>query len=137
MRYEEMKEEELKETLELVKRVFDEFEAPDYTDEGVTNFYKFIDYDSILEQLKDNFKIFVAKVEEQIIGMVCIRDYSHVAMLFVDKKYHKKGIGTELMNIVKNYCQEKDEDNYNITVNSAPFAIDFYHKIGFKDTGKE
>ena len=90
MRYEEMKEEELKETLELVKRVFDEFEAPDYTDEGVTNFYKFIDYDSILEQLKDNFKIFVAKVEEQIIGMVCIRDYSHVAMLFVDKKYHKK-----------------------------------------------
>ena len=72
MRYEEMKEEELKETLELVKRVFDEFEAPDYTDEGVTNFYKFIDYDSILEQLKDNFKIFVAKVEEQIIGMVCI-----------------------------------------------------------------
>ena len=41
------------------------------------------------------------------------------------------------MNIVKNYCQEKDEDNYNITVNSAPFAIGFYHKIGFKDTGKE
>ena len=24
-----------------------------------------------------------------------------------------------------------------LTVNSAPFAIDFYHKIGFKDTGKE
>ena len=27
MKFEEMKEEELKETLELVKRVFDEFEA--------------------------------------------------------------------------------------------------------------
>ena len=60
MKFEEMKEEELKETLELVKRVFDEFEAPDYTGEGVTNFYKFIAYDSILEQLKNNFKIFVA-----------------------------------------------------------------------------
>ena len=58
MKFEEMKEEELKETLELVKRVFDEFEAPDYTGEGVTNFYKFIAYDSILEQLKNNFKIF-------------------------------------------------------------------------------
>ena len=95
MRYEEMKEEELEETLELVKRVFNEFEAPDYTGEGVTNFYKFIAYDSILEQLKNNFKIFVAKVEDKIIGMVCIRDCSHIAMLFVDKKYHKKGIGTE------------------------------------------
>ncbi len=137
MKFEEMKEEELKETLELVKRVFDEFEAPDYTGEGVTNFYKFIAYDSILEQLKNNFKIFVAKVEDKIIGMVCIRDCSHIAMLFVDKKYHKKGIGTELMNIAKNYCKEKNGDNYKITVNSAPFAIDFYHKIGFKDTGKE
>ena len=29
MKFEEMKEEELKETLELVKRVFDEFEAPE------------------------------------------------------------------------------------------------------------
>ena len=58
MKFEEMKEEELKETLELVKRVFDEFEAPDYTGEGVTNFYKFIAYDSILEQLKNNFKIY-------------------------------------------------------------------------------
>lgn len=48
-----------------------------------------------------------------------------------------KGIGTELMNIAKNYCKEKNGDNYKITVNSAPFAIDFYHKIGFKDTGKE
>ena len=45
MKFEEMKEEELKETLELVKRVFDEFEAPDYTGEGVTNFYKFISYE--------------------------------------------------------------------------------------------
>lgn len=33
--------------------------------------------------------------------------------------------------------QRKNGDNYKITVNSAPFAIDFYHKIGFKDTGKE
>ena len=38
---------------------------------------------------------------------------------------------------VVNYCKEKNGDNYKLTVNSAPFAIDFYHKIGFKDTGKE
>ena len=137
MKFEEMKEEELKETLELVKKVFDEFEVPDYTDEGVTNFYKFIAYDSILAHIKNNFKIFVAKSENNIIGMICIRDYCHIAMLFVDKKYHKNGIGTELMNYAKNYCQEKNGDNYKITVNSAPFAVGFYHKFGFKDTGKE
>lgn len=137
MRYEEMKEEELKETLELVKRVFDEFEAPDYTDEGVTNFYKFIAYESILAHIKNNFKIFVAKEEDKIIGMICIRDFYHIAMLFVDKKYHKNGIGTELMIIAKKYCQENNQDISKITVNSSPYAIEFYHKIGFKDTGKE
>ena len=33
---------ELVKTLELVKRVFDEFEAPYYLQEGIENFYKFI-----------------------------------------------------------------------------------------------
>lgn len=136
MRYEEMKEEELEETLELVKRVFNEFEAPDYTDEGINSFYKFIDYNRILEQIKNNFKIFVAKEKNKIIGMICIRDYQHITMLFVDKKYHKMGIGTELIKYAKRYSISNKKD-YKITVNSAPFAIDFYHKLGFKDTSKE
>ena len=37
-----LKIEELQETLNLVKRVFDEFEAPYYSQEGVESFYKFI-----------------------------------------------------------------------------------------------
>lgn len=131
----EMQTNELKETLELVKYVFDEFEAPYYTKEGIQNFYNFIDYDNTLEQLNNHLKIFVVKNKEKIIGMICIRDYSHIAMLFVDKNYHKKGIGTDLINKATDFC--KNNNTKEITVNSSPYAIAFYHKIGFKDTDKE
>ncbi len=130
----EMQTNELKETLELVKYVFDEFEAPYYTEEGVQNFYNFIDYDNTLEQLNNHLKMFVAKDNERIIGMICIRDCSHISMLFVDKKYHKIGIGTKLLNKAKEYCKAYANE---ITVNSSPYAKEFYHKIGFKDTDKE
>ena len=129
----EMKLEELKETLDLVKDDFDGFEAPYYSKEGVQNFYKFIDYNIIQKQLNNNFKIFVIKVKEKITGMVCIRDCTHIAMLFVDKEYHRQGIGTKLANKAIEYCKGSAQ---KITVNSSPYAIEFYHKLGFKDTDK-
>lgn len=129
----EMKLEELKETIALVKKVFDEFETPYYSKEGVQNFYKFIDFNIILKQLNNNFKIFVIKDKEKIIGMVCIRDCNHIAMLFVDKEYHRQGIGTKLVNKAIEYCKVKTQI---MTVNSSPYAIEFYHKLGFKDTDK-
>ena len=42
---------DLKETLELVKKVFMEFEAPDYSKEGIENFFKFANYESISKKL--------------------------------------------------------------------------------------
>ena len=134
---EDIKIEELKETLDLVKNVFDEFEAPYYTEEGINNFYEFASYNNIQKQLKDNMKIFIVKDRNKIIGMIAITNYSHIAMLFINKKYHKKGIGTRLINYAKYYARINNRKIYSITVNSSPYAIEFYHKIGFKDTDVE
>ena len=131
---EEMKLNELEETLELVKIVFDEFDASYYTEEGIQNFYKFINYKCISKGIANTLKIFIAKDDKKIIGMICIRDYSHIAMLFVDKEFHKQGIGTKLIDKAKDYCKKYVEE---ITVNSSPYAIDFYQKIGFKANGLE
>lgn len=125
---------ELRETIGLVKNVFDEFEAPYYTDEGVKNFYKFANYNNIANKLNDNMKIFVAKENDKIIGMIGVKNFSHIAMLFVDKNYHKRGIGKDLVNKAKSYCRNNSKIE-SITVNSSPYAVEFYHKIGFKDTG--
>lgn len=57
-------------------------------------------------------------------------------MLFVDGRYHKQGIARKLfkealMTIKNNGAIDK------ITVNSSPYAVEVYHKLGFKDNNVE
>ena len=135
--FEKMKIEELEETLSLVKRVFDEFEATYYCQEGIENFYKFASYNNLKELLKRNMQIIVAKNKNKIIGMIAFRDNSHIAMLFVDKNYHKQGIASNLVKMAKFQCRENNMELQTITVNSSPYAVGFYHKLGFVDTNSE
>ncbi len=132
----EMQLDELGNILNLVKRVFDEFEAPYYSRKGIENFYKFTNYDNLILNLDKNMKIFVAKDGNAIVGMIAIRDYSHISMLFVDKNYHRKGIASRLVDEAKYYCRKNSKIN-NITVNSSPYAVEFYHKKGFNNIAAE
>lgn len=57
-------------------------------------------------------------------------------MMFVNKEYHRQGIARSLFQTVEQRC--KSEDNIsNITVNSSPYAIEFYHHLGFFNTDEE
>lgn len=128
---------ELHETLDLVKRVFDEFEAPCYSLKGIESFYEFTNYNIIKYKLTQNMKMLVVKDGKNIIGMIAFRDYKHICMLFIDKKYHKKGIGSKLVSIAIDLCRSNTAGLESVTVNSSPYAVEFYHKIGFKDMDKE
>ena len=130
-----LKIEELQETLNLVKRLFDEFEAPYYSQEGVESFYKFISYKNIIQKINENMKINVIKKDNKIIGMIAYTKEGHIALLFIDKEYHKKSLGTKLIEKAKQYYRNKGIES--ITVNSSPYAIEFYHKLKFIDTSKE
>lgn len=135
--YEQIEIEELEETLSLVKRVFDEYEGPYYSEEGIENFYKFASYENLKALLSRNMQIIVAKDKNKIIGMVAYRDNCHISMLFVDKNYHKQGIASSLVKMVKFNCRENNKELQSITVNSSPYAVGFYHKLGFEDTNTE
>lgn len=138
MKYEieELKKGDLKKTLGLVKKVFDEHEAKVYGKEGTNNFYKFIDYDNIKKELDNNMEIIVAKKNEDIIGMIGMKNKQHISMLFVDSDYHKQGVGTSLFKYAMFYCTYK-EPTKRITVNSAPSAVGFYKKLDFRDISEE
>ena len=55
---EELKVENLEEALKVVEETFMKFEAPDYSDEGVKNFFKFANREVLKEKLNDNMKMF-------------------------------------------------------------------------------
>ena len=131
--------EELK-VANLVWSVFEEFEAPGYKQEGIDEFKNFILPENITT-LCNNGQFFVlcCKNSDEIIGVIAMRDNSHISLLFVKKEYHRNGIAHKLFNIALEKCYDKDHNLQTITVNSSPCAVKIYEKMGFlkKDLEQE
>ena len=67
---EELKLENLEEAIRVIETTFLKFEAPDYSKDGIENFFKFANYKTIKENLNRNMKMYVAKVSEKIVGVI-------------------------------------------------------------------
>ena len=119
----------LNEALSLVWRVFQEYEAPDYTQQGIDEFYNSIHDESFLSKLS----MFGAFVNEELVGVIATRNNgTHIALLFVDGNYHRQGIGRKLFQKVLEQSTAS-----RVTVNSSPFAVHVNRKMGIIDTDKE
>ena len=71
--------------------------------------------------------------ENEIIAGILTRIYlkaMFVEVLWVDEKYRKKGIGTELLNKVESYAKEIGCTFIHLDTFSFQ-AIDFYKKCGY------
>lgn len=134
----ELKEQDIMNALDLIWNVFEEFESPDYCDDGIKSFHEFIEYNSIIEKIQEKTLFFWGCFDcKKLIGVLSIRDLNHICMLFVDKNYHKRGIARKLMNTGIEYCTNNKTNLTEITVNSSPYAVEVYHKLGFKDVDIE
>jgi GNAT superfamily N-acetyltransferase len=129
---------EIKNALELVWIVFKEFEAPDYSQQGIEEFRKYISYDSMIEQFETE-KIFFwgCKVNNELTGVIATRGMNHICLLFVKKEFHKRGIAKRLFYTVLERCKSEKSTIHTITVNSSPYAVEVYHRLGFVDIEKE
>lgn len=122
--------------LALVWRVFLSFEAPDYAEEGVSEFKAFISYDSITQKMQAGTLVFWGCFENGVLlGVIAVRDQCHICLLFVDKAHHRRGIARRLFEIVKLHCQSGGAEK--ITVYSSPYAAEAYRHLGFCDTDAE
>ncbi len=123
--------------MSLAWRTFMLFEAADYTPKGVQSFQDFIN-DAVLYKMfiMGEYQLFGAFDRDKMIGMISLRNRTHISLLFVDWKYHKMGVGRQLIEYVGDYVL--NEEGYSrMTVNAAPYAVGFYHKVGFYDTNEE
>ena len=143
-------EEDWEDAMAMVWRVFKKTDARDYSVEGCESFLRFIS-DSMLKRMfvLGRYRMYVAKDAGQIVGVITIREHNHISLLFVDERYQYTGIGRALIDCVMDYlCDRKvlplDNEDEKIldvlyekeqggfcTVNSAPYALEFYKKIGF------
>lgn len=115
--------------INLIWETFLKFEAPEYSAEGVQSFRAFIENKEIIQTLE----FWGAYDNNELKGVIATnKNRKHICYFFVKAEYHRQGIGKKLWEYVLNNNQ-----NEIITVNSSPYAVPVYHKLGFVDTDIE
>ena len=155
------KEHEWDQAMKLIWETFLEFEANDYSPKGVADFKEFL-FDGTLRKnfLKGEYQLAVAVLKdpawvhtvtmssenadedksnepcEKIIGAASLRNTNFLSLLFVDKNYHKKGIGAALLDMLCEYLKDEAGVQF-IHLASSPYAVGLYLKQGFHATDSE
>ena len=121
----------------LALSLFDEFIGPEYSEEGIREFHKYVDPQAFQKRIQNNHLLIVAKAVTGIVGMIEIRDRNHVALLFVEKKHQKRGVARALLQAAFDEVNSLASHVERITVNSSRHGLHIYEKLGFIQTGPE
>jgi GNAT superfamily N-acetyltransferase len=130
-----IKKGEEKQICRMILDVFDEFIAPDYCVEGIKEFRQYVNPELITQRLQINCLIYVAEVENNIAGVLELRDNNHISLLFVKKQYQNQGIAKELVGKATAVCIKNNGGK--LEVNSSPYAVNIYKRLGFITTDWE
>ncbi len=123
--------------IKLTQTVFNAHVAPTYTNEGNTEFYKYLTPDAFKKRLEENHFILLAHLEEQLVGLIEIRNDDHVSLFFVDSSKQKQGIGRLLFNDAVKLAKKNNGKVKELSVNSSPNAVRAYEKLGFRTVESE
>ncbi len=121
----------------LVQRVFDRFVGPGFPEEGRREFLNYVRPEMIRHRFEAGNVVLVATAGDEVVGMVETRDNNHLSLLFVAEPYLRRGIGRELFTRALRICRTREPALTGITVNSSPYAVPVYEKLGFRPTGPE
>lgn len=132
-----IREDEWELGIQLAWDTFLIFEAPEYSAKGIQNFRDFV-RDPQLKQkyINGEYPMYGAFIDKEMIGVLGVRNTDHISLLFVDAKYHNCGVASALVRNIFAIARERYRLE-QMTVNSSPYAVEFYHKMGFEDLSNE
>lgn len=122
-----LKQAQWPQAVNLVWDVFMEFEAPEYAPEGIHEFRRFLDSKAELDKLC----WWGAFDAEGLAGVLAMRG-THISLFFVRKNVQRQGVGKALF---QHMAASMAAAVY--TVNSSPFAVAVYSRLGFVPTEEE
>ncbi len=146
MQIRELDRNDIKEAMALTWEVFSKFVAPEYSQEGIDEFHKFIEPEAIIKKMgASEVRLWGCFDGNRIVGVIAVKSFavdllrgpywsgSHINLLFVKEEYQKQGIAKSLFETAKQECDKTHE----ITVYSSPYALKVYERLGFITTGGE
>jgi predicted GNAT family N-acyltransferase len=135
VKYRFMERGEERKVCAFVAKVFNEFVAPEYGQDGIDEFFKFANAEAMAGRASPEQVVMVAEIGVEIVGMIEMIRYDHISLLFVSR--HGEGIAKRLLTLAIKECSKKQPDLKEISVNSSPYAEPIYRAMGFKTIGPQ
>lgn len=82
-----------------------------------------------IEFLQGRYPVFCAYQGKKIVGVLALKNRTHISLLFVRKEFQGRGIGTRLLEECRAYCGK--QGIFDLTVNAIATGIPFYLAHGF------
>jgi GNAT superfamily N-acetyltransferase len=119
----------------MVSVLAEKFITPDFTDEGRDHLLNSMTPAAIAKYIRSGYRYHVAEDEDEIVGIVGIRENSHLYHLFVAESHQGRGLAKVLWKKAMNesLCRGNPGE---FTVNSSLNAQPVYEHLGFVTQSK-
>ena len=121
----------------LVRRVFAEFVAPLYTQQGNQAFEQYANPDRLANRSQSNHFVLVAEARAELIGAIEVRNCNHISLLFVTHAWQGQGVASKLLHHALALAKGRKPDFTTVNVHASPNAVEVYKALGFEVTGTE
>ena len=88
---------------------------------------------SVKRFMESGFSYHIADIGGRVVGVVGVRDNSHLYHLFIDESHQGKGMARQLWDVAMADCISNGNPGV-FTVNSSNYAVGVYESLGFVRT---
>ncbi len=118
----------------LIRPLAEQYIADEFSPEGAANLLASLDADAIEGYFTAGYEYHVAEEDGVLVGVVGVRDNSHLYHLFVADDSCGRGLARELWRVARGACREAGNSGH-FAVNSSKFAVGMYRNFGFLGAG--
>lgn len=120
-----------------MEEVFCTYVAPDFGEEGKKAYREEFLHNPAFHSLFREGKqtMYGAFSANRLVGVAAVSSGGYLSCLFVDGAFHGRGIGSALLCTIAR--QASQEGLSRLRVSASPFAVGFYHALGFTVRGPE
>ncbi|WP_060483129.1 GNAT family N-acetyltransferase [Pseudomonas sp. NBRC 111119] len=114
----------------LCLSAFTQAVAPTLSAEGVTTFSGLATAQAFRERLRGDNVMLACVAEDELVGLVELKEGRHIAMLFVAPAWQRRGVGARLINAALTHARTDV-----VTVKASLNAVAAYQRFGFALAG--
>ncbi len=127
MNIREIKEKDIEAVSAVCLASFSTSVAGSLPEEGILTFSKIASSVAFLNRMKEDNLMLVAECDGKVVGVIELKEGSHIAMLFVEPGKQMKGIGRKLLSSALSYAKVG-----TVTVSASLSSVPMYRKYGFE-----